>query len=346
MEKEMKATIVSLVMAGALGLSTVSCSLHKKENTSGETVTVRVERVNLQQGIRRAGYVGTVAPLKSVVLSCRYPGTLAQVFVKQGDYVEKGQVLAQVQAASVKSSYDMARTTFEQAEDGYKRVMQVHGTGSVPEIKKVEVESQYKKSKAAFEAAKQALDDCTIKAPYAGIIGEVYSDEGVELSITDPVMRLLDISEVEIRFPVPEKEIGRIQPGDTAFFVIPAMEDSLCAGRVKTKGMVASALSHSYTCTLKPMKNIEGLLPGMVCKVYLYSELRTGIVIPSSVVQMDTEGKYVWVVENQHASKRYVEIGGFHGKGVIVVSGLQDGDFVVVEGSRKISTGMEVKTVE
>ena len=61
---------------------------------------------------------------------------------------------------------------------------------------------------------------------------------------------------------------------------------------------------------------------------------------------MDTEGKYVWVVENQHASKRYVEIGGFHGKGVIVISGLQDGDFVVVEGSRKISTGMEVKTVE
>ncbi len=334
------------MLTGALGLSTVACSLHKKENTPREAVAVRVEKVKLQQGIRRAGYVGTVSPLKSAVLSCRYPGTLTQVFVKQGDYVEKGQVLAQVQTASVKSSYEMARTTFEQAEDGYKRVMQVHGTGSVPEIKKVEVEAQYKKAKAAFEAAKQSLDDCTIKAPYAGIVGEVYGDEGVELSIADPVMRVLDISEVEIRFPVPEKEIGRIQPGDTAFFVIPAMEDSLCAGRVKNKGMVASALSHSYTCTLKPMRNIEGLLPGMVCKVYLYSELQAGIVVPSSVVQMDTQGKYVWVVENHRVSKRYVETGGFHGKGVIVVSGLQDGDSVVVEGSRKISTGMEVKTVE
>ncbi|MDE5544441.1 MAG: efflux RND transporter periplasmic adaptor subunit, partial [Bacteroidales bacterium] len=204
--------ILRWVLTGALGLSATSCSLHKKESASQEAVTVRVERVKLQQGIRRAGYVGTVSPLKSVVLSCRYPGTLTQVFVKQGDYVEKGQVLAQVQTASVKSSYEMARTTFEQAEDGYKRMMQVHGTGSVPEIKKVEVEAQYKKSKAAFEAARQALDDCTIKAPYAGIIGEVYGDEGVELSVADPVMRVLDISEVEIRFPVPEKEIGRIQP--------------------------------------------------------------------------------------------------------------------------------------
>lgn len=338
--------ILRLVLAGVLGLSTASCSTPKKENASQEAVTVRVEKVKLQQGIRRAGYVGTVSPLKSAVLTSRYPGTLTQVFVKQGDYVTKGQILAQVQTASVKSSYEMARTTFEQAEDGYNRLLQVHGTGSVPEIKKVEVESQYKKSKAAFDAAKQALDDCTLKAPYAGIIGEVYCDEGVELSIADPVMQVLDISEVEIRFPVPEKEIGRIRPGDTAFFVIPAMEDSLCAGRVKTKGMVASALSHSYTCTLKPMKNIKGLLPGMVCKVYLYSELQAGIVVPSSVVQMDAQGKYVWVVDNHLASKRYVETGGFHGKGVIVVSGLNDGDSVVVEGSRKISTGMEVKTVD
>lgn len=333
-------------LAGCLGLSVFSCSLQKKENAPREAVTVRVERVRPEQGIRRAGYVGSVAPLKSTLLSCRYPGTLTQVFVKQGDYVEKGQVLAQVQTASVKSSYEMARATLEQAEDGYRRVMQVHGTGSIPDIKKVEVESQYRKAKAAFEAARQALEDCDIKAPYAGIVGDVYSNEGVELSLTDPVVRVLDISEVEIRFPVPEKEIGRIQPGDTAFFVIPAMEDSLCIGRVKSKGMVASALSHSYTCTLRPMRNIGGLLPGMVCKVYLNSELRAGIVIPSSVVQMDAQGKYVWVVDSHHIDKRYVEIGGFHGKGVIVTSGLRDGDNVVVEGSRKISTGMEVKTVE
>lgn len=338
--------ILTGLTVGILGLSATSCSLHKKENVSREAVSVRVERVSLQQGIRRAGYVGTVSPLKSAVITSRHGGSLSQVLVKQGDYVAKGQVLAQVQAASVKSAYEMARTTFEQAEDGYKRLMQVHGTGSVPEIKRVEVEAQYKKSKAALDAARQALDDCTIKAPYAGIIGEVYCDEGVELSISDPVMRVLDISEVEIRFPVPEKEIGRIRPGDTAFFVIPAMEDSLCAGRVKNKGMVASALSHSYTCTLKPIRNIEGLLPGMVCKVYLYSELQAGIVVPSAVVQMDAQGKYVWVVENHHATKRYVETGGFHGKGVIVASGLHDGDSVVVEGSRKISTGMEVKTVE
>lgn len=327
-------------------LLAVSCSDSGSEKETDKFVSVKVMPVKSERGIRSSSYVGSVIPLKSAVLSCRYPGTLTGLYVSQGDYVEKGQVLAQVESSSVESAYKMARATLEQAEDGYGRVMQVYGTGSIPDVKRVEVEAQLSKARAAAEAASRSLEDCKIKAPFAGVVGEVYCDRGVELSLLDPIAKVMDISDVEIRFPVPEKEIGRLRVGDTAYLVVPALKDSAFSARVKTKGMVASALAHSYDCTVEPLCRVDGLLPGMVCKVYLATDSRSGIVIPSSVVQMDAAGRYVWLVSDSVVVKRYVEIDGFSGKGVVVTSGLEQGESLIVEGSRKVSTGMKVKVQE
>ena len=69
-----------------------------------------------------------------------------------------------------------------------------------------------------------------------------------------------------------------------------------------------------------------------------------GVVIPASTVQMDAQGKYVWVVNPERkVEKRYVEVAGFSGKGVIVSNGFESDDLLIVEGSRKVSTGIQVE---
>lgn len=322
------------------------CSGGKDSGQAGEPVPVKVMTIQEQSELSGRNYVGTVEASKTTVLSCPYPGTLTRLAADVGDIVRKGDTIAVIVSQNVLSTKEMAEATLAQAEDGYKRLSQVYGSGSVAEVKMVEIQTQLSKARASAEAARKAVDDCTVTAPFDGVIGEVFTEEGVETNAMAPLARLLDISCVEIEFSVPEKEIGSVDKGDIYTVEVPALDGAVFQARVKSKGITASALSHSYSCTLTPTGNTAGLMPGMVCRVYGSGSRTDGLVIPASVVKTDGNGRYVWTVREGKVEKRYITTGGFAGKGVSVESGLQAGDQVIVEGSQKVSSGMKVSATE
>lgn len=309
-----------------------------------QPVPVKTLRIEQEQNVSSLTYVGTVRASRSTVLSCRYSGTLASLNVRQGQQVDKGDTVAEVNSQSVISMKDMAEATLRQAEDGYERARSVHESGSMADVKWVEVQTQLAKAEASAAAARKACEDCTVKAPYSGVIGEVYVDEGVELNVSEPIVRLMDISSLEIGFSVPESEMGDISEGMAVTVVVPALGDRQFGGRITVKGVSASVLSHSYSCTLVPDGKVEGLLPGMVCKVGI-DKPSSGITVPASVVMTGEDGKYVWTVRDGKVEKTSIVTGGFAGNGVEVVSGLEPGDILIVEGVQKVSTGMSVKII-
>ena len=85
----------------------------------------------------------------------------------------------------------------------------------------------------------------------------------------------------------------------------------------------------------------------MVCKVRLSEvseDLR--IRIPASAVEMDSNGKFVWVVNDGTVARTYVTVDGYQEQGVVISAGLEPGDKVIVKGAAKVSTGMKVNSVE
>ena len=314
----------------------------------GQTEAIPVKTLTLQptDGLSGRNYVGTVEASKTAVLSCSYSGTLKELWADVGDIVRKGDTIAVIESQNVISAKQMADAVLAQAEDGYRRLSQVHESGSVADVKMVEVRTQLERARASAQAAQKALDDCTVKAPFDGVIGEVFAEQGVEMNAIEPLVRLMDISSVEIGFSVPEKEIGSISPGDRFSVKVPAMGGQGFEATVKSKGISASRLSHSYECTLLPSVPVKGLMPGMVCKVYDRTQEGSSIVIPASVVRTDGTGRYVWTVTPENTvEKRYITAGGFSGKGIVVDSGLEEGDRVITEGTQKVSGGMKVKVI-
>lgn len=314
----------------------------------GQTEAIPVKTLTLQptDGLSGRNYVGTVEASKTAVLSCSYSGTLKELWADVGDIVRKGDTIAVIESQNVISAKQMADAVLAQAEDGYRRLSQVHESGSVADVKMVEVRTQLDRARASAQAAQKALDDCTVKAPFDGVIGEVFAEQGVEMNAIEPLIRLMDISSVEIGFSVPEKEIGSISPGDRFSVEVPAMGGQGFQATVKSKGISASRLSHSYECTLSPSVPVKGLMPGMVCKVYDRTQEGSSIVIPASVVRTDGTGRYVWTVTPENTvEKRYITAGGFSGKGIVVDSGLEEGDRVITEGTQKVSGGMKVKVI-
>lgn len=319
-------------------------ALHKTQDA--EPVPVKVISVKKSDVKANTSYIGRVEPSKSAVVLNPFPGTLTEFNVTKGRKVAKDAVIAKINSESLQSAYDIAESALEQAEDGFERVEKVYGSGSVTEVKMVEVRTKLEQARAAERSARQALEDCSVKAPFSGVIGEVYCQKGEHLSAASPLVQILDVESIEIHFSVPESEYSDILVGAKAEIEVPALRKTV-SGTVAVKGVSASALSHSYDFTLKNISESYSLMPGMVCKVRIGRKGDGAIVIPASAVLTDMEGRYVWGVSpDDKVCKTRVNVGGYAGQGVVIAEGLQEGDRVIVEGSRKVSTGMKVKAEE
>ncbi len=332
----------------AVALAFVSCSGRPSQDGGGKhDIPVRVMEIGEVANAGSRNYVGTASASRSAYVSCRYPGRLAGLHVAKGDYVNAGDVIAEVESQTVISSWEIAHSTLKQAEDGYERARKVHESGSMADVKMVEAETRLAQARASAAAADAALEDCKVKAPFSGVIGDVLVTEGEELDAVDRIALILDLSSVEIDFPVPEKELSEIDKGTAVSFSVPALGVDDAAAAVKVKGMTASPLSHTYMCTAVPVREVDGLMPGMVVKVRMDSGRGEGVVVPASVIRSDVSGRYVWTVSDDGtADKIYVVPGGFSGKGVIITEGLSVGDKVIVEGVQKVCTGLKVRIVE
>ena len=335
-------------MLVCLVLLAVSCADKRSRKVSvKEPINVGVMTVAPMNSQYYKVYVGEINASGSAVISTNHSGTLEDIKVQQGTNVKSGDVLAEVNSKNVLASYEISHATLRQAEDGYERVKKVHESGTVADVKLVEIETQLAKARAAAKSSEESLEECKVKAPFNGTVSEVLVEKGVHVNPGTPILKLVDLSTIEVSIPVPEGEIGRIKIGQKALIDVPALNIIGIEAHVALKGVTAVFPSHTYRCTLVPEKKQTELYPGMVCKVRL-SEVSEAmrIRVPASAVEMDSKGRFVWVVKDGVVGRSYVNVDGYQDKGVIISSGLEEGDKVIVKGAAKVSTGMKVNSVE
>ena len=335
-------------MLVCLVLLAVSCADKRSRKVSvKEPINVGVMTVAPMNSQYYKVYVGEINASGSAVISTNHSGTLEDIKVQQGTNVKSGDVLAEVNSKNVLASYEISHATLRQAEDGYERVKKVHESGTVADVKLVEIETQLAKARAAAKSSEESLEECKVKAPFNGTVSEVLVEKGVHVNPGTPILKLVDLSTIEVSIPVPEGEIGNIKIGQKALIDVPALNITGIEAHVALKGVTAVFPSHTYRCTLVPEKKQTELYPGMVCKVRL-SEVSEAmrIRVPASAVEMDSKGRFVWIVKDGVVGRSYVNVDGYQDKGVIISSGLEEGDKVIVKGAAKVSTGMKVNSVE
>ena len=289
-------------------------------------------------------YVGDIGSEQEVSLSFPLGGTLTKVAVKNGDYVVKGQLLAEVDATSATSLHATALATLRQAEDAYRRLEAVHREGGLSEVKWVEMETNLEKARQTEVSARKHMEDCTLRAPFSGVVSCGTPLVGQDMHPGEPFARLLDMRRLRVRFSVPEQEISLINVGDEALAEIPSMGNGQLILRISDKSLSANPLGHTYKVYASIVSgNVKNLLPDMVAKVHMKLNDLGGIVVPSGCVQTMPEGTVVWVVKNGKAEHRWIEVGDFMRNGVVVKTGLGVGDTVIIAGQQKLYTGAKVK---
>lgn len=332
-----------IILSAIAVLSAAGCSdIQKKEKSEPPTV----ETVTAGSGAEalQAGFVGTVVPAKESSIMALHAGRVVSISVREGQAVREGQEIARVESQNVRSMYETTQAQLRQAEDGLRRVSQVHSTGGVADVKLVEVESKVAQARAQASAAAKALDECVVRAPYAGVISSVDVEEGVEITSVNRVAHIMEISDPRIEISLPENGLSAVRMGDTARVTVAALGAEFPAV-VSSRGVAGSALAHTYKCVLRPTAgHVAGMMPGMLCKVFFPSDISTeALFIPAEALCLDAEGRYVWTVEEDNTvAKRRITTGEYRGAGVEVLGGLEAGCRVIVRGRDKVSTGVKV----
>ena len=321
-----------------------ACTGSRKADTR-EAVPVKTLTVSPTDARAGYDYVGTVEETIGTMLSFEVAGNIQAVYADAGKRVKKGELLAVINQASLKSMHDAAVSTLKQAKDAYARYEKLHVQGSMPEIKWVEVESKLQQAVSAEAIARKNLADSKLYAPFEGVIASRVAEQGQNVLPGEPVMKLVDIRKVNIKFSVPENEISHLAIGQHATFSVPAVGGKSAEAEISEKGVVANPLSHTYDVKMQYVNRDAALMPGMVCNVKVYADTdKAEIIIPSEAVQIDEKGgRFVWQVQHGKAVRRQVETGRLvSDDGIEINKGVSVGDKLIVEGSQKVSEGMKV----
>ncbi|MBR3698156.1 MAG: efflux RND transporter periplasmic adaptor subunit [Bacteroidales bacterium] len=311
-------------------------------STEERVIAVGIMNIDTTEGVIQNSYPGYLEEGQSVDLAFKYGGLLEQIYVKEGSRVTKGQRLAKASSPTLENSLRSAQATLEQAQDAYNRLKKVHDNGSLPDIKWKEMEANLEKAQAAYDLAYAMIAENDLTAPFSGTVSAVNVEVGENIPPLRPVVSLINTDKMSVKITVPENEIATIHTGDPAKIVIPALNDRHYSGQVTEKGMTASLLTHSYPVKVLVDNPDKDLASGMIAKVMLKADVNSAIIIPANAILINKDGKFVWVVENERATRRMIQISGYSGTGVIVSEGLKGGDQVIVEGYQKVSEGMKV----
>lgn len=333
----------TILLAATLLLA--ACGEKKEEKKQAER-PIPVKEMTVGRGATSEdyNYSGTVEEENGRSLSFTMGGTITMLNVKVGDHVRRGQLLATVDATSLKNNYDIAHTTRLQMEDAHARMKMLHDRGSLPEIKWVEAESQLSQAISAEKIAEKSLGDCRLVAPCDGVVAEKMAEQGQNAAPGIPVLRIVTTSALNVSVPIPEGEVANIRQGQHADIIVPALGNRHYDGRVIEKAVLADPLSRSYKVKVRLSRVDRDILSGMVTKVALGERRQSDvIVIPAHLVQLaENNQSFVWVDANGVADRRFVTLGDYTAAGVTITSGLKAGDKVITEGQQKVSSGMKV----
>jgi membrane fusion protein, multidrug efflux system len=319
----------------------ISCGNTKNENNDQNTsINVEVQKTIKVDGNQNLTYSGTIEESESIPLSFGGMGTVSRVLVSEGDFVKKGQLLAELNDETSRHAYELSSASFKQAEDAYKRLLPMYKNGNLPEIKFVEVETGLQQAKSATSIAKKSLDDCKLYATANGIVGKRSIDPGMSALPGMASITIVKIEKVFARVSISENEISSIKKGNKAKIKIAALKNDEYNGNVEEIGVMADPIAHTYKIKIGIANNNREIKPGMICNVYIESESAVkGLFVPDRAVLVDEKGKnFVYTIDssNNKAKRKYVQTGKLMKSGIEITEGLFEGEQIVIAGQQKL----------
>lgn len=328
-----------------------ACS--RKKNVDENVQYVKTAQATRMGDAAEMSYPGRTKAAEEVNVAFRVSGPIQRVLVKEGDYVKKGQLIAQMDPRDYQVQLQATQAEYEQVKAEAERVIAVYNEGST-------TQAAYDRARFGLQQITQKLSnhrnqlaDTRLTAPVSGYVQQKLHESGETVSAGMPIVRIMGGGELEIEVRVPASDYARreqftsawcsfeVLPGETFPLRIVSLSNDADVSQLYTLRL---AINGSYDRTK--------ITPGMSTMVYANYHVpneRNIVKVPSTAVLHTNEQTVVFVVNGQNSTveQRAVELGDLDLEGNIqIVKGLKPGEKVVTAGVRFLTNGQKVKEIE
>ena len=302
-------------------------------------------------GLIEKDFAGMATPDDAVTLAFKLAGQVLDVPVSQGERVEKGALLAELDPRDIELQVAATRSAFEEARSVQQRMQRLLAHEAVSRQEAEAAATRYAQAKSTYDNTLDLLNDTRLRAPFAGVVERVYVDNFERVQAGQSILRLVNPVTTTVQFTLPESALELLRDSSTRFSVLfDNYRGELFAARLKDYAVTSSdASGFPVSLTLdNPSPARYRISPGMSCTITMQSPdpVPDAVSLPVSAICAPAEGgTWVWIVgADDRVTRRAVTLGELFGRDRVVVdSGVAPGERVVTAGVYRLREGEQVR---
>lgn len=320
-----------------------------KEYT-GIEIPVKLESLSLQPFSHNFTAVGELESISDAFISPEINGQITSVNVTEGQYVQKGQLLAKLNTVIIETNIREIESQLSHAKTIYDKQSTLWG-------KNIGSERQYLEAKNYFESLQNKLNTlkaqynlAIIKSPINGIVEEIFQKTG-ELAIPGKqLMQIVNIDELYVTVKLSEAYLPIIKKGDIVTITFPSYPGLEYRKPVYRTGNVINKQDRTFIVQIKIVNKNGKLKPYLQANVNINDyNTDSAIVLPTILIKEDMTGSFIYVVENNNgnsvAVKKYIKTGISYKDKTEIIDGLNTDDIIITDGYSNVSNGSVVNVI-
>lgn len=342
------------LMGGLAGLKTVSQALSNAPGPGGDAKrgnggapVVEAGRVSVAAFADEVQALGTAQAVESVVITAKVTDTIRALRFDSGQEVARGQVLVELDSVEQQADLNEARAQAQADGREQARIGELFAQGFATKASLEAAQAAAGRSIARVEALSARINDRTLRAPIAGVLGLRNASVGQLVQPGTPIVTLDDVRQIKLDFEVPEAHLAQMKRGITLQAETAAYPQRVFVGRVDQIDSRVDARTRAVRARAV-LDNSDGALkPGMLLTVRLQTNAVQALAVPETAVLERADGSLVYRLKQQGedwlAELVPVRTGRRAGGRVEVLSGLAAGDFIILEGVNRAKPGQSVR---
>lgn len=288
---------------------------------------------------------GTLEAENEVDVVARISGPIVELRAEEGMPVDRGDVLARLEQDEIRAQLEVSRVELEETKLAYERAESLRRNDLISSEEYEQARAAYEAARAQFEANEVQFGYTEIRAPFGGLIVARYVDFGQQVTANTALFRISDFTPLLCPIQIPEGELRKLRVGQRAHLSVKAFPGERFPARVLRVRPVVDADTGTVRVTLE-VEARGKLRPGMFARVFLETDVhRDTLVIPKQALALESIGDTVYVAVDGVAQRREVTLGFEEADHVEIVSGVAEGDRVVVVGQDGLSQGTPVRVL-
>ena len=351
MKTIIKKTIEILLVSGILFML-FACEKDKVSDMSDvKRIAVNVEPLELKPFVIYYNSIGRIESENKTNLFFESSGKVKNIYVFEGDHVEKGQSLAKLEMDIYEKVFIQSESVYEKAQQDLISSESLYKSKIISSDQLDKARIRLDNATALFIQAKNALENTTLKAPYSGwIVGQnlnIGDLTAVSMASQNPPFILANMEKLKVNISVPEARIGTIEDGMLVKLTFKTFPGRTINGKVSRIGLATKNLSNYYNVEIALIGDVGNIKLGMVADVRIVLQsIDNVLVLPLEIIRDDGNSQFIFKVINGIAHQVEIQIEAISGSNVLVNGELNIGDSIIIRGQHDVSHGENLEIMK